>query len=144
MNLNKRFLTSHMKLTNVPDAADVYTTAIVESGEAHPHRFYIRQIFQVTATQSAVLCYCFPKQPLPKREKYSLSTTMHLNNTDRFMSSMLWQHADCDVVSTISNQAASTSQDQHWYITIYFVTSDDVHIVIQTWFVCLKCLSSRF
>jgi hypothetical protein len=56
VNLNKRFLTSHMKGINVPDAADVYTAAIVASCEAHPHRLYITQIFRVTATQSAGHC----------------------------------------------------------------------------------------
>jgi len=102
-----------MKLINVPDAADVYTTAIVASCEAHPppptpHRFYISQTFQATATQSAVLCYCCPKQPLPKREKYSVSATMHLHNTDRLYvlnavtACGLWRRAD------VSKQAAST------------------------------------
>lgn len=59
------------------------------------------------------------------------------------MFSMLRQRLDCDVIPTFRSKMRVPSQDQHWYVTIYFVTSHDMHIVIQTWFVCLKCLCSR-
>jgi hypothetical protein len=105
VNLNKHFLTSHMKGINVPDAADVYTPEIVASCEAHPYRLYISQTFRVTVTWSAVHSYYFPKHPLPKREKYGISTTKRLRNIDRYyvfnlVTCGLWCRAD------VSKQAA--------------------------------------
>jgi hypothetical protein len=55
---------------------------------------------------------------------------------------MLWQHVDCDVIPTFRNKLWVPSQDQHLYITIYFVTSHEVRIFSETWFFCVKCLSS--
>lgn len=48
----------------------------------------------------------------------------------------LWRRADA------SKQAASAKSGSALVHTVYFATSHDVRIVIQTWFVCLKLLSS--
>ena len=67
---------------------------------------------------------------------------MHLHSTDRLYVSNAVKTCGLDVVPMFRNRLWVPSQDQHWYITIYFVTSHEVRIFSEKWFFCLKFLSS--